>query len=46
MLGNRGILEGRPADEDIMRKETKRRTKARRKSRYLFTNVAFFDLMA
>jgi hypothetical protein len=44
--GNRGRLEGCPLLDDIIRKETRRRTNARRNRRYFLANVAFFDLMA
>jgi hypothetical protein len=44
-LGKSGKLKGCPVVEDIMRKETKIRTKAKRNRRYFFANVAFFGLM-
>jgi hypothetical protein len=44
-FGKRGRLKDSRELEDIMIKEAKRRTKAKRKRRYFFANVAFFGLI-
>jgi hypothetical protein len=41
----RGRLEGRPVLEDIMRKEIKRRSNARRNRRYLLAKAVFRGLI-
>jgi hypothetical protein len=46
MLGNRGMLAVRPVPDEIRTKAIKSKTRARRKSRTFFADVAFLDLIA